>query len=207
MAFAGIASQIKSKTNKMGSGCSVILKNQYQRAVFLDRDGVINRAEVRNGKPYPPENLAAVDILPGVPAALEQLHAAGFLLIVVTNQPDVARGTISKGMVDDIHKHLASHMPIDAWYTCFHDDKDGCDCRKPLAGSLLAAAKEYAIDLTNSYMVGDRWRDIEAGFKAGCKTIFIDYHYDEKQPVSIDFRAKSLSEAATFILGDIHASG
>lgn len=181
-----------------------MLTSQYRRAVFLDRDGVINRAEVRNGKPYPPANLAEVDILPGVPDALEQLHDAGFLLIVVTNQPDVARGITSRDMVEDIHQHLASYIPIDAWYTCFHDDKDGCDCRKPQAGALLNAAKQYGIELSKSYMVGDRWRDIEAGFQAGCKTIFIDYHYDEKQPDSVDFRVKSLSDAAKFILGDIH---
>lgn len=172
------------------------------RAVFLDRDGVINRAHVREGKPYPPSGLAEIEILPGVPQALMALRRAGFLLIVVTNQPDVARGTTSREAVEEINKHLALHLAIDEFYTCFHDTHDGCECRKPQPGSLLAAAGKYTIDLGASYMVGDRWKDIEAGKRAGCKTIFIDYGYTEKQPESVDYRVSSLSEAAQIILGD-----
>lgn len=183
-----------------------MLKNQPCRAVFLDRDGVINRAQIRDGKPYPPASLADLEILPGVYDALALLHEAGFLLIVVTNQPDVARGVTTRKAVEEIHEHLAGHLPIDAWNTCFHDDDDRCDCRKPQPGALLASAKQYGIELNKSYMVGDRWRDIEAGSKAGCKTIFIDYHYDEKQPAAVDFRASSLRAATEFILGDVHGN-
>jgi len=172
------------------------------RAVFLDRDGVINRAHVREGKPYPPRSLAELEILPGVSEALRALHGAGFLLIVVTNQPDVARGTTSREAVEEINKHLALHLVIDEFYSCFHDSDDNCDCRKPKPGSLLAAAKKHSIDLGASYMVGDRWRDIEAGKQAGCKTIFIDYGYTEKQPGSFDYRVGSLLEASKIILGD-----
>lgn len=171
-----------------------------QRAVFLDRDGVINRALVRDGKPYPPANLAEMEILPDVADALEALHDAGFMLIVVTNQPDVARGTTSKAIVEEINTYLMSCLPIDEFRTCYHDSSDACDCRKPLPGSLIAAANMHAINLGESYMIGDRWRDIEAGQTAGCKTIFIDYNYNEKQPASIDFRVKSLLEASHIII-------
>jgi D-glycero-D-manno-heptose 1,7-bisphosphate phosphatase len=174
-----------------------------RRAVFLDRDGVINRAVVREGKPYPPTNLAELEILPGVSDALHALHDAGYMLIVVTNQPDVARGTTPKAVVEEINYYLASCLPIDEFRTCYHDSGDGCDCRKPLPGALLFAASTHGINLGQSYMVGDRWRDIEAGQRASCKTIFIDYGYDEKQPITFDFRVKSLKEAAQFILGEI----
>ncbi len=176
------------------------LPNQMHRAVFLDRDGVINRSKVINGKPYPPDNLSTMEILPGVPDALRKLSHAGFLLIVVTNQPDVARGTTPRETVEEINNYLATNLPIDEFRTCFHDNDDGCNCRKPLPGSLLAAARIHRIELANSYMVGDRWRDVEAGQHAGCKTIFIDYGYDEKQPESVDFRVNSLEEAAKIIL-------
>lgn len=172
-----------------------------RQAVFLDRDGVINRAYVRDGKPYPPQNLAELEILPGVEEALVALRAAGYMLIVVTNQPDVARGTVRRETVEGINNHLSSCLPIDEFRTCYHDSDDGCDCRKPAPGALLSAAQIHAIDLGQSYMVGDRWRDTEAGEQAGCKTIFLDYGYDEKQPASVDYRVKSLCEATKIILG------
>ena len=172
-----------------------------KRAVFLDRDGVINRAIVRDGKPYPPANLSALEILPGVTDAMHLLHKAGWLLIVVTNQPDVARGTTSLADVEKINAHLQHCLPIDEFRTCYHDSSDGCNCRKPLPGALFAAANALGIDLASSYMVGDRWRDTEAGERAGCKTIFLDYGYDEKQPEIFNHRVRSLSEAADIILG------
>ncbi len=173
-----------------------------RRAVFLDRDGVINRALVRDGKPYPPENLAAMEILPGVPEALAALRRAGFLLIVVTNQPDVARGTTPMEVVEEINSFLTRSLPIDEIRTCYHDNGE-CDCRKPLPGALLASAIVHAIDLERSFMVGDRWRDIEAGQRAGCRTIFIDYGYDEKQPEFVDLRVASLQEATKLIIGEM----
>jgi len=174
-----------------------------RRAVFLDRDGVINRAMVRDGKPYPPANLAEMEILPGVLDALTKLHNAEFMLIVVTNQPDVARGTTPMAAVEEINNYLYSCLPIDEFRTCYHDSGDGCDCRKPLPGAIMAAAIQHGIALGGSYMIGDRWRDIEAGQRAGCKTIFIDYGYDEKQPESVNYRVRSLKEASQFILGEI----
>lgn len=174
-----------------------------RRAVFLDRDGVINRAIVREGKPYPPANLTEMEILPGVSEALVTLHNAGYLLIVVTNQPDVARGTTPKAIVEEINNHLANCLPIDEFRTCYHDSADGCNCRKPLPGAIIAAANRHNIDLDESYMVGDRWRDIEAGQRAGCKTLFVDYGYDEKQPESFNYRVASLGEAAELILREL----
>ena len=174
---------------------------QMKRAVFLDRDGVLNRAFVRDGRPYPPRSLSELEILPGVEPALGKLQAAGFLLIVVTNQPDVARGLTTKEEVEKINAALGSLLPIDEFRTCYHDTEAGCECRKPKPGALLAAAMAHDIDLSASYMVGDRWRDTEAGQRAGCNTIFIDYGYQEKQPDTVDYRAASLSEASEIILG------
>jgi len=173
-----------------------------KRAVFLDRDGVINRAFVRSGRPHPPTSLDELEILPHVKSALNDLKMAGYLLIVVTNQPDVTTGKISKLVVEEINRHLGNALPIDQFRTCYHDDKDGCQCRKPLPGSLLEAAKEHQIDLNHSFMIGDRWRDIEAGAAAGCKTFFIKYDYQEKQPDTPNFIVSSLAEAAEIILGE-----
>ena len=172
-----------------------------RRAVFLDRDGVINRALVRGGRPYPPSTLSEVEILPGVRQAMLALRDKDWLLVVVTNQPDVARGTIPRAQVEEINAYLKQELPMDDFRTCFHDSDAGCSCRKPLPGALLEAARVHNIDLGASYMIGDRWRDTEAGASAGCKTFFIDYGYDEKQPESVDFRVSSLSEATDIILG------
>jgi D-glycero-D-manno-heptose 1,7-bisphosphate phosphatase len=177
-----------------------VLANQQHRAVFLDRDGVINRSRVINGKPYPPLNLTTMEILPGVAQALESLSNEGFLLIVITNQPDVARGTTSRATVEAINTYLAKRLPIDDIRTCFHDNQDGCDCRKPSPGALLAAAKQYRVDLSQSYMVGDRWSDVEAGQRAGCQTIFIDYGYAEQQPSTMNYAVQNLLEASKIIL-------
>jgi D-glycero-D-manno-heptose 1,7-bisphosphate phosphatase len=171
-----------------------------RRAVFLDRDGVLNRAVVRDGKPYPPANAAEVEILPGVAEALKQLKEAGFVLIVVSNQPDVARGTASRRDVERINAYLAERLPIDRFIMCYHDSGEGCDCRKPRPGMLLAGAREFDVDLGASFMVGDRWRDVEAGIAAGCKTVFIDYGYDEKRPEGYEFRVSSTAQAAKAVL-------
>jgi len=177
-------------------------KAETCRAVFLDRDGVINRALERAGKPYPPTTLAEFEILPEVPAALRKLKAAGFLLIVATNQPDVGRGTLAREVVEKIHAHLLAQLPVDRVETCFHAGQGAsdCDCRKPKPGMLLRAAKELNIDLTQSWMVGDRWRDVDCGHAAGCQTVFIDRDYTEALKVKPDFSARNLAAAADIIL-------
>lgn len=178
-------------------------------AVFLDRDGVINRALTRDQKPYPPMSLAEFEILPGVPEACAQLKHAGFLLVVATNQPDVGRGTLDQSLVEEIHAHLRQTLPIDRVEVCYHAGKGAsdCDCRKPKPGMLLRAARELGIDLTRSWMVGDRWRDIDCGHAAGCWTVFIDYGYDEALRQLPDFRVKNLTEAAQVILDASGRSG
>lgn len=178
-----------------------MLSKSTKRAVFLDRDGVINQAVVIQGKPYPPKDLDSLVILPGVVDALHALKKAGWMLIVITNQPDVAKKITTAEMVSSIHQRMAEQLPIDAFYTCFHVDEHQCHCRKPKPGALIEAAQTHEITLSESYMIGDRWRDIEAGFHAGCQTFFIDYGYHEKQPTQMNFTVQSLQEAAHIILG------
>jgi len=170
------------------------------KAIFLDRDGVINEPVILNGKPYPPATVNELKLFDGVAESLLALREAGYLLIVVTNQPDVARGKTPMRVVNEINNYLMSNLPLDAIHVCFHDDSDQCNCRKPLPGLLLNAAKEFNIELSESYMVGDRWKDIAAGQAAGCKTVWIDACYDEKKPVNPDITVSSLWEASKIIL-------
>lgn len=173
-----------------------------KRAVFLDRDGVLNRAIVRNGKPYPPDSVDQLEIVPEAAESLGQLKQSGFVLIVVTNQPDVARGTQTRAAVEAIHARIQARIPsIDAFYVCYHDDKDGCHCRKPKPGLMTDAADDWLIDLGSSYLIGDRYRDVEAAHAAGCTAVWIDYGYAEREPKkAAQARVKSLSEAVEWIL-------
>jgi D-glycero-D-manno-heptose 1,7-bisphosphate phosphatase len=174
-----------------------------RKAVFLDRDGVINRALVRDGRPYPPMSMAEVEILPGALAAVQALKQAGFFIVVVTNQPDVARGKQTLETVEKINDYLSTQLGIDDFRTCYHDDRDNCPCRKPQPGLLHDAAADWGLDLRYSFLVGDRWRDIAAGQAAGCRTIWIDCGYTERLPEGQDFRAKSLLEASGWIMTQI----
>ena len=171
-----------------------------KRAVFLDRDGVLNHAIVRDGRPFPPSSIAELQIVPGARKALEDLRAAGFLLIVVTNQPDVARRKQKKEAVEQMNAFLRTELPLDEIKVCYHDEGDGCACRKPAPGLLTDAAREKGISLEESYMVGDRWRDIEAGERAGTRTVFIDHHYQERRPLHPDAATGSIAEAARWII-------
>lgn len=173
-----------------------------RRAVFLDRDGVLNRAVVVDGKPYPPRRLEDLEILPGVIEACCSLRAAGYLLIVVTNQPDIARGDLTVEALSAVHATLTSRIPLDAVLFCPHDDSDGCSCRKPAPGLLLQAADRFGIALDKSVMVGDRWRDIEAGRRASCRTVFVDHGYAEHLPEGQDLTVASLPDAVDWILDD-----
>jgi len=177
-----------------------------RRAIFLDRDGVLNRALVRDGKPYPPRVIEDLDILPGTEQALRRLRDAGFLLVVVTNQPDVARGSLKQSDLAAIHSELQRQLPLDEVLTCCHDDADQCTCRKPKPGLLQQTAKEYDLDLSKSYMIGDRWRDIDAGRNAGCVPVLIDYQYNEPMSAPPAMRVKSLMQATDWILEHMHRS-
>jgi D-glycero-D-manno-heptose 1,7-bisphosphate phosphatase len=168
-------------------------------AVFLDRDGVLNRATVRDGKPYPPGSVTELEILPDARQVLTELRGAGFLLVVVTNQPDVARGTQSRETVEAINNALSRALPVDVVLTCY-DDGDS-PRRKPNPGLLLEAAEQYGIDLASSFLIGDRWKDIEAGRRAGCRTVLIDYGYREAPgEVAPDFITQRIVAAARWIL-------
>ena len=175
-----------------------------KRAVFLDRDGTINRAVVRNGKPYPPATLEEFELLPGVERAIHALRKAEFLIIVVTNQPDVATGVQRREVVESMHDKLRAAGICDDIKVCYHAEEDGCDCRKPKPGMLVEAASEWQIDLARSFMVGDRWRDMAAGKAAGCHTFFIDCEYRERRAESPDAVVGSLKEAGSLILREIH---
>ncbi len=170
------------------------------KAVFLDRDGVINANLDRDGKPVAPTTLAEFRILPGAIEAARRLKAAGFLLVVVTNQPDVAAGRTTKEAMEAMHAEIRRLMPIDDFMICLHTDADRCSCRKPKPGLILDAAAKHGIDLSSSTIVGDRWRDVLAGQAAGCRTIFVDYGYVQDQPAQPDKTVTSLTEAAEFIL-------
>lgn len=169
-------------------------------AVFLDRDGVLNEAVVRGGRPFPPQALADVRTLPGVAAACRELAAAGYLLIVITNQPDIARGTQARATVDAINDRLRGELDLDEVLVCPHDDADACECRKPRPGMILDAARRWDIDLARSVTVGDRWRDVAAGTAAGTRTVFIDRNYDEPAPEAADLTVRELEEGVTWII-------
>ena len=171
-----------------------------KRAIFLDRDGVLNANVVRNGKPYAPRTIEAFHLLPGVAEAVQRIKVAGFLAIVVTNQPDVAAGLTSRSIVDAMHVKLRQALPLDDIKVCWHRDQDGCSCRKPKPGLLFEAAAEWDIDLGSTYMIGDRWRDIEAGQAAGCTTILVDHGLVQEHATHPDLTTGSLADAVALIL-------
>jgi D-glycero-D-manno-heptose 1,7-bisphosphate phosphatase len=170
------------------------------KAVFLDRDGVVNKSIVVDGKPFPPESLAKMDLVEGIEYFLNATRDAGFINIVITNQPDVARGKTSKLIVEEINDFLIQSLAIDSIKTCYHDNLDFCKCRKPAIGSFIKSQLEFDIDLSRSYMIGDRSGDIEAGKNAGCKTILIDYNYSEMILIEPDYRVDSVVDGLKIIL-------
>lgn len=173
-----------------------------RRAVFLDRDGVLNRAFLQaDGKSHPPGNPGELEILPGVMDMCRSLRRAGFLLVVVTNQPDVTRGIQRREVVEAINRELRRQIPLDDIRVCYHDNTDNCPCRKPKPGMLLEAASIWGIEIRESYMVGDRWTDIEAGRRAGCKTALVNAGATEARRCPPDFQAVSLRGAGHWILG------
>ncbi len=168
-------------------------------AVFLDRDGVLNEVDVRDGTPHPPADVAGLRLLPGVVEACHRLRHLGFALVVVTNQPDIARGKQTRDEVDRMHGVLRRQLPLDEIVICAHDDIDDCQCRKPRPGMILDAAARLDLHLAESFCVGDRWRDIEAGKRAGVKAIFVDRGYGERRPADPDAVVASLPDAVRVI--------
>ena len=170
------------------------------QGVFLDRDGVLNRSLYRNGRPYAPVLLEEFEIFPEAGPALSRLKARGFKLVVVTNQPDVGKGLVPREVVEAMHRRLAGELPLDAIKVSYGTREDD-PFRKPNPGMLLEAAGELGIDLARSFMVGDRWRDIDAGRAAGCRTILIGDGYGEVGHIDCDHRCGSIAEAVAHILG------
>jgi D-glycero-D-manno-heptose 1,7-bisphosphate phosphatase len=170
-------------------------------AVLLDRDGVLNRVFVRDSVSHPPAHLGEFEFLPGVMEALARLDAAGFALAVVTNQPDVARGTQTREGVEALNDRVRRELPVLDVLTCFHDNPDGCACRKPRPGLLLEAAARWGLDLPGSFMVGDRWSDVEAGRAAGCRAVLVEMPWSGRERCRPDHCVRDLPEAADWILG------
>lgn len=173
-----------------------------RRAAFVDRDGVLIRARVRDGRPFPVERPSDVEVLDGAAGSCAALRRSGMMVIVVTNQPDVARGTTTVAEVEAINRAFCEQIEVDALLACFHDDADGCVCRKPAPGMLTFAANRWNLALANSVLVGDRWRDVEAGKRCGCRTVFVDHRYREQPPDSPDLTVGSLAEATAWILAE-----
>lgn len=172
------------------------------KVIFLDRDGVLNEPWIINKRPYPPSGVETTAIMVGIREILAMLSKYGYLIICVTNQPDVGRGIQSREEVEKINNFLMDNLPIDKMYTCYHAEEDNCDCRKPKLGLFKQAWQDNGdIDFSKSWMIGDRWKDMEAGKKVGCKTIFIDYGYDEKQPdaKNVDITVKNVTEIVEVI--------
>ncbi|MCX5829802.1 MAG: HAD family hydrolase [Deltaproteobacteria bacterium] len=173
-------------------------KREVNRAVFLDRDGVINHAIIRDGKAFSPRTREEFRVIEGASAAIRELQAAGFKVLVVTNQPDIARGLLSTADFDWMTERVLSETHVDDLLVCPHDDQHACTCRKPLPGMLLEGAGKWGIDLAQSFMVGDGWKDMEAGKKAGCTCILIDALYN--QDVGGDYRIENLKSALEIII-------
>lgn len=169
------------------------------KAIFLDRDGVINKVVMRKGIVSSPWKLEEFEILPDVKECLEEFEEMGFLNIVFTSQPDVSRGLLKIEDLEEMHKSIMKMLPVDEVKFCPHDDKDNCNCRKPKPGLLLEAAKKWSIDLKNSFVIGDTWKDIGAGKGAGCKTILIRREYNKDFQKDYDFEVNNLKETVEII--------
>jgi len=174
-------------------------------AVFLDRDGVVCMPIIRNGKPYPPSSTKELKIIQGLEEAAHSFYKANLEVVIITNQPDIGNGHTTFAEVNKINEKIMNKTGIEHFYICPHIESDSCLCRKPKAGLLIKSAFELGISLQKSYLIGDRWKDIEAGQKVGCDTYFIDYSYSEKKPTPPYTKVTSVLEASRIILNKIGA--
>ena len=173
------------------------------KAIFLDRDGVVNKAIVKNGIPYPPKKLNDLFLYPEINDIISTLKKVGYFIIIVTNQPDVRRGIQKKEIVEKILKIVKLKLNIDSIYTCYHDNHDNCECRKPKSGLLLQASYDFNLDLSKCWLIGDRWKDIDAGQNVVCKTIFIDHNYSERKPYKPTYIVKKHNQITSIIVSNI----
>ena len=165
------------------------------KAFFLDRDGVINQSLIYKGKPIAPTNLANFKIIKDVKKSLIYLKEKGFLTIIISNQPDISKGLLDKSILKKMNKKIKEKLKIDDIFICKHVNTDRCNCRKPKLGMALEAKKKWNIDLKNSYLIGDRWRDIYLANRLKIKCFYIDKNYSEKKPKKYNFKVKNLFHA------------
>ncbi len=170
-----------------------------KKCIFLDRDGVINRSNVKNGKPYAPLRFENFIFLPKVKKSIHQLKKLGFLVILITNQPDISKKKLKISTLDKMNDKIYRNLDVDDIFFCIHSSEDNCNCRKPKTGMLLESQKKYNINLNKSFMIGDRKKDIDSGIKAGCKTIFINRNYNEERPTRQNYTTTSLYKAVEYI--------
>jgi D-glycero-D-manno-heptose 1,7-bisphosphate phosphatase len=173
------------------------------RAVFLDRDGVLVETLVRDQRAFAPLALEDFRVTAGAGPQVARLRDAGLVPIVVTNQPDVGRGRLAPATLAAMHAQLRRDVPVEDIFVCPHDGEAGCDCRKPKPGMLRAAADKWDIDLRQSFMVGDRWQDIEAGRAVGCYTVLIERPYSGAAVA--DARVRDLAGALQAVLACVGA--
>ena len=166
-------------------------------AIFLDRDGVVNYSIIQFNKPYAPLSIAELRIIPEIKPIIDFFKQKQFKIFVITNQPDVARGKANKDEIEKINASIQSELAIDEIFTCYHDNQDQCECRKPKPGAFFQLSQKYNIDLTKSIMVGDRAKDIEAAKYANCPSVFIDYGYNEVRPIDQNYTINSVEELLT----------
>jgi D-glycero-D-manno-heptose 1,7-bisphosphate phosphatase len=197
LAFIGITSTVEIEPNEM------VEVDVGKRAFFIDRDGVINKSQILNGVSKPPMDLDSLQLLDGVEQAIGILKGTGIVPVVITNQPDVERGTQTREAVDQINKKIEVLTGITNFYVCYHNDASNCECRKPKIGMIIRASADLGIDVKRSFLIGDRWKDITAGQRAGVReSFFIDYAYSEKKPSQPYTLVKSLLEASVRVTSE-----
>ena len=171
--------------------------SQMKRAVFLDRDGVVNEVVFRNGEVASPRSLEEFTWTEDIQKAINQLKSASFLVFIITNQPDIARKKMDPLFLDQVSKLIHQELPIDEIVVCPHDNQDNCPCRKPKPGMILTLAQKWNIDLSQSFLIGDSWKDMSAGKAANCKTILIQRDYNLE--TEADFKVKNMASATDLI--------
>jgi D-glycero-D-manno-heptose 1,7-bisphosphate phosphatase len=175
----------------------VLLKKN--KAFFFDRDGILNKSIIKNQKPYSPRFPNELKLNHKFLPFIKELKKKNYIIIVVTNQPDIKRGKLTKYSLKIINSIIKKYFLVDEIYVCMHDKVDKCNCRKPKPGMLKKAMKKLNIDLKKSFLVGDRNKDVEAGNSVGCTTIFIDYNYDDLKPKNYDYKFTSISKMINVI--------
>ena len=179
-----------------------MIQKKKNKAIFLDRDGVINEVIYHKGinKPSSPWKIDEFKFINGIEETLHRFKEKNYKLFIITNQPDIARQNIEKGVTEQINKKIFEKLPIDDIQICPHDDSDKCCCRKPKPGMIMDLAYHYDIDLDKSFLIGDGWKDMNAGSQAGCKTILIQKSYNKE--VEADFKVLDLNTAGDIILNE-----